>query len=171
MSKNNFDVALQHTLKDEGGFSDHPKDPGGATMKGVTLDTYRTYRKNQHLTAEDLKKITNDELHDIYKRRYWDAVKGDDLPSGVDYCVFDCAVNSGPGRAIKILQEVAGAKPDGVIGPVTLAAVKALDPVELIHKYTEKRIQFWQGLSTFETFGKGWVARGERVQKAALEMV
>lgn len=169
--QSNFDAALQHTLKDEGGFSDHPKDPGGATMKGVTLDTYRTYRKNPHLTPEDLKKITDAELYDIYKRRYWDAVKGDDLPSGVDYCVFDCAVNSGPGRAAKILQEVVGAKPDGAIGPATLAAVKATDPEELIAKYTDKRIQFWRGLSTFDTFGKGWVARGERVREAALKMV
>lgn len=169
--KQNFDAALQHVLKDEGGFSNHPKDPGGATMKGVTLDTYRSYKKNQHLTAEDLNKITNEELRDIYYRRYWNAVKGDDLPSGVDYCVFDCAVNSGPGRATKLLQEVIGVKSDGVIGPITLAAIKSADPVELIHKYTDKRIQFWRSLPTFETFGKGWIARGERVQKAALGMV
>ena len=169
--RQNFDAALQHVLEDEGGFSNHPKDPGGATMKGVTLDTYRSYKKNQHLTAEDLKKITNEELRDIYYRRYWNAVKGDDLPSGVDYCVFDCAVNSGPGRATKLLQEVIGVKSDGVIGPITLAAIKSADPVELIHKYTDKRIQFWRSLLTFETFGKGWVARGERVQKAALGMV
>lgn len=169
--RQNFDAALQHVLEDEGGFSNHPKDPGGATMKGVTLETYRLYKKNQHLTAEDLKKITNEELRDIYYRRYWNAVKGDDLPSGVDYCVFDCAVNSGPGRATKLLQEVIGVKSDGVIGPITLAAIKSTDPVELIHKYTDKRIQFWRSLPTFETFGKGWVARGERVQKAALGMV
>lgn len=169
--RQNFDAALQHVLEDEGGFSNHPKDPGGATMKGVTLDTYRSYKKNQHLTAEDLKKITGEELRDIYRRRYWDVVKGDDLPSGVDYCVFDCAVNSGPGRAAKLLQEVIGVKSDGVIGPVTLATVKAADPIELINKYTDKRIQFWRSLPTFETFGKGWVARGERVQKAALGMV
>ena len=169
--KQNFDVALQHVLEDEGGFSNHPKDPGGATMKGVTLDTYRSYKKNQHLTAEDLKKITGEELRDIYRRRYWDAIRGDDLPSGVDYCVFDCAVNSGPGRAAKMLQEVVGVKPDGGIGPITLAAVKAIDPIELISKYADKRLQFWQSLSTFETFGKGWTRRGNEVKEEALKMV
>ena len=169
--QNNFSAALQHTLKEEGGFSNHPKDPGGATMRGVTLDTYRAYRRNPHLTAEDLKQITDQELRDIYRTRYWDAVKANDLPSGVDYCVFDCAVNSGPGRAAKILQDVVGVKPDGGIGPLTLAAVKAMDPIELISKYADKRLQFWQSLSTFETFGKGWTRRGNEVKDAALAMV
>jgi len=173
---NNFDAALQHVLKHEGGFSAHPNDPGGATMKGVTLETYRTYKKNQHLTAEDLKKITDAELRDIYKRRYWDAVKGDDLPAGVDYCVFDCAVHSGPGRATKLLQEVVGVKPDGSIGPLTMAAVKAhcLTPEDtkaLIAQYADKRLQFWQGLTTFATFGKGWTRRGNEVKETALTMV
>ena len=169
--KENFNAALQHVLEDEGGFSNHPKDPGGATMKGVTLDTYRSYKQNQHLTAEDLKKITGEELRDIYRRRYWDAIRGDDLPSGVDYCVFDCAVNSGPGRAAKMLQEVVGVKPDGGIGPITLAAVKSVDPIVLINKYAEKRLAFWQSLPTFDTFGKGWTRRGNEVKEAALKMV
>ena len=174
--QSNFNAALQHVLEDEGGFSNHPKDPGGATMKGVTLETYRLYKKNQHLTAEDLKKITNEELRDIYYRRYWNAVKGDDLPSGLDYCVFDCAVNSGPGRAAKFLQEVVGVKPDGGIGPLTLAAVKAHcvtpeDTKALISTYADKRLQFWQGLTTFATFGRGWTRRGNEVKDAALAMV
>ena len=174
--QNNFSAALQHTLREEGGFSDHPKDPGGATMKGVTLDTYRTYRRNPHLTAEDLKNISDQELRDIYRTRYWDAVKANDLPAGVDFCVFDCAVNSGPGRAAKILQEVVGAKPDGGIGPLTLSAVRAHcvtaeDTKNLINAFCDKRLQFWKSLPTYGTFGAGWSARGERVRKAALEMV
>lgn len=172
----NFDAALQHALKHEGGFVDHPKDPGGATMRGVTLDTYRNYKRNQHLTADDLKKITGAEIRDIYHRRYWDAIKGDDLPSGLDYCVFDCAVNSGPGRAAKILQEIIGVKPDGGIGPITLAAVRARcvtkeDTKVLITEYVDKRLQFWQSLPTFDTFGKGWTRRGNEVKEAALKMV
>ena len=172
----NFDIVLPHVLKHEGGFSDHPADPGGATMKGVTLSTYRTYRRNRHLTAEDLKKITDAEINDIYRRRYWDAVKGDALPSGVDYCVFDCAVNSGPGRAAKMLQEVVGTKPDGSIGPITLAAVRAAclspeDTKSLITAYADKRLQFWQGLPTFTTFGRGWTRRGNEVRDTALAMV
>lgn len=171
MSESNFDVSLQHTLKEEGGFSDHPKDPGGATMKGVTLDTYRSYKNNQHLTPENLKKITDAELRDIYLRRYWNAAKCNDLPPGVDMCVFDTAVNSGPGRASKILQECVGAVPDGVIGPKTLAAIKATDPVDLIAKYCETRLKFLRALPTFETFGKGWTARVERLQKEALALL
>ncbi|MBU3668330.1 MAG: hypothetical protein FGM53_07355, partial [Rhodocyclaceae bacterium] len=109
-------------------------------------------------------------------RKYWDAIKGDDLPAGVDYCVFDCAVNSGPGRAAKMLQEVVGVKPDGGIGPITLAAVKSHcitpeDTKALIAQYADKRLQFWQGLTTFATFGRGWTRRGNEVKDAALAMV
>lgn len=174
--QSNFDASLQHVLKSEGGFSDHPNDPGGATMKGVTLDTYRSYKRNQHLTPEDLKKITDAELHDIYKKRYWDACRSDELISGIDYCVFDTAVNSGPGRAIKLLQSCVGVNPDGAIGPVTLSAVRAHcqtpeDTKILIGQFCDKRLEFWRGLSTFATFGKGWVRRGNEVREAALRMV
>ena len=168
--KENFNAALQHVLKSECGFVNHSKDPGGMTNLGVTARTWEDWIG--HTPSEkEMRELTPEKVAPLYKRKYWDAIKGDDLPSGVDYCVFDCAVNSGPGRATKLLQEVIGVKSDGVIGPITLAAIKSADPVELIHKYTDKRIQFWRSLPTFETFGKGWVARGERVQKAALGMV
>ena len=168
--KENFNAALQHMLRHEGGFVNHPKDPGGMTNLGVTARTWEDWIG--HTPSEkEMRELTPEKVAPLYKRKYWDAIRGDDLPSGVDYCVFDCAVNSGPGRAAKMLQEVVGVKPDGGIGPITLAAVKAVDPIGLINKYTEKRIQFWRSLPTFETFGKGWVARGERVQKAALKMV
>ena len=171
MAESNFDYALQHTLKEEGGFSDHPKDPGGATMKGVTLDTYRSFKKNPHLTADSLKKITDAELREIYLNRYWKPSKCDVLPVGVDMCVFDTAVNSGPGRAAKMLQECVGAVPDGAIGPKTLAAVQAANPVDLIAKYCDTRLKFLRSLSTFETFGKGWTARVERLQKDAETLI
>ena len=121
--------------------------------------------------SEEEEKLTPEKVAPLYKRKFWDAIRGDDLPSGVDYCVFDCAVNSGPGRAAKILQDVVGVKPDGGIGPLTLAAVKAMDPIELISKYADKRLQFWESLPTFATFGKGWTRRGNEVKEAALKMV
>ena len=166
----NFDTALQHVLKSEGGFGNHPKDPGGMTNLGVTARTWEDWVG--HVPSEkEMRELTPEKVAPLYKRKFWDAIKGNDLPSGVDYCVFDCAVNSGPGRAAKILQEAVGAKPDGAIGPATLAAVKAADPVELIAKYADKRLQFWQSLPTFDTFGKGWTRRGNEVKEAALAMV
>ena len=168
--QSNFRLALQHVLSSEGGFVNHPSDPGGMTNLGVTARTWEDWVG--HVPYEkEMRELTPDKVAPLYKRKYWDAIKGDDLPSGVDYCVFDCAVNSGPGRAAKMLQEVVGVKPDGGIGPLTLAAVKAMDPIELISKYADKRLQFWQSLSTFETFGKGWTRRGNEVKDEALKMV
>ena len=168
--QSNFDVALQHVLKSEGGFVNHPSDPGGMTNLGVTARTWEDWVG--HAPSEkEMRELTPEKVAPLYKRKYWDAIKGDALPSGVDYCVFDCAVNSGPGRAAKMLQEVVGVKPDGGIGPVTLAAVNAMDPVELIAKYADKRLQFWESLPTFATFGKGWTRRGNEVKEAALAMV
>ena len=170
MSASNFDAALQHVLKSEGGFVNHPSDPGGMTNLGVTARTWEDWVG--HAPSEkEMRELTPEKVAPLYKRKYWDAIKGDALPSGVDYCVFDCAVNSGPGRAAKMLQEVVGVKPDGGIGPVTLAAVSAMDPVELIAKYADKRLQFWESLPTFATFGKGWTRRGNEVKEAALAMV
>lgn len=103
----NFQRALSLVLKSEGGWSDHPKDPGGATMKGVTLANFRRYVQSD-ATKDDLRKITDDQVATVYRRFYWDAVAGAELPDGIDYATFDYAVNSGPGRAAKALQAVAG---------------------------------------------------------------
>lgn len=168
--KENFDASLKAMLKHEGGFVNHPRDPGGMTNLGVTARTWRDWIGHEP-TEKEMRELTPERVAPLYRRRFWNAIKGDDLPSGVDYCVFDCAVNSGPGRAAKMLQEVVEVKPDGGIGPITLAAVRAMDPVELITKYADKRLQFWQSLSTFETFGRGWTRRGNEVRETALEMV
>lgn len=168
--KENFNIALQHMLRHEGGFINHPRDPGGMTNLGVTARTWEDWIG--HAPSEkEMRELTPEKVAPLYKRKYWDAIRSDDLPSGVDYCVFDCAVNSGPGRAAKMLQEVVGVKPDGGIGPITLAAVKAVDPIVLINKYADKRLAFWQSLPTFDTFGKGWTRRGNEVKDEALKMV
>ena len=173
--QSNFRLALQHVLSSEGGFVNHPSDPGGMTNLGVTARTWEDWVG--HVPSEkEMRELTPDKVAPLYRRKYWDAIKGDDLPAGVDYCVFDCAVNSGPGRAAKILQEIIGVKPDGGIGPITLAAVRARcvtkeDTKVLITEYVDKRLQFWQGLTTFATFGKGWTRRGNEVKDAALAMV
>ena len=117
--KDNFEACLVEVLKHEGGWADHPKDPGGATMKGVTIGTYSTWLGRQ-ATKDELRNIPNEHLHQIYKAWYWDKVRGDDLPRGVDLCLFDYAVNSGPKRAVVAVQDTLRVNPDGALGPKTL---------------------------------------------------
>ncbi|MBK19052.1 MAG: hypothetical protein CMM52_09500 [Rhodospirillaceae bacterium] len=117
--KKNFENSLKHVLIHEGGWADHPRDPGGATMKGVTLATFRRHF-GEAKSKRALRNISDDQLRQIYRSGYWDRCRCDQLPSGVDYAVFDAAVNSGPGRSAKWLQAVIGAKQDGGIGPKTL---------------------------------------------------
>jgi len=167
----NWESALAHVLESEGGWSDHPADPGGATMKGVTLATYREYKRNPHITKDELRNISDAELSDIYKKGYWDKCRCDDLPSGIDYLVFDAAVNMGAGRSSKLLQESVGVTPDGGIGPITLAAVAAQDVNELIEKFSQEKEKFYRSLSTFETFGKGWLNRVAAVKTHANTML
>lgn len=165
----NFAEALKLVLQHEGGWSDHPKDPGGATMKGVTLATFRRY-VDPKATKDDLRNITQAQISDIYRRHYWNAVKADDLPDGIDYAMFDFAVNSGPDRAAKYLQAVVDMRQDGKIGPQTLAAVEAQLSGTVIRDLCDRRMSFLRGLKTWPTFRKGWTARVSSVRARALEM-
>ncbi|WP_347404301.1 glycosyl hydrolase 108 family protein [Mesorhizobium sp. WSM4898] len=139
----NFARSLALVLRAEGLWSDNPADPGGATMKGVTLVNFRRYVKAD-ATKADLRNITDDQVATVYRRFYWDAVAGAELPDGVDYAVFDFAVNSGPGRAAKYLQAACGASvvQDGRIGPATLAAVGAKPAGVLIDTICDARLKF-----------------------------
>lgn len=167
--KNNFDSSLKDVLVHEGGWADHPADPGGATMKGVTLAVFRRhYGSNK--TKDDLRNITDEQLAHIYRTGYWDKCKCDDLPAGVDYAVFDSAVNSGPGRGAKWLQGAVGAVQDGRIGPNTLAKVAAHDPKTIIDDMLDRRLRFLQSLRIWRTFGRGWRRRVEGVRETALRM-
>jgi len=167
--KRNFASSLAHVLKHEGGWADHPRDPGGATMKGVTLATYSDWLGRQ-ATKDELRAISDEHLRTIYKARFWDAVRGDELPSGVDYVVFDMAVNSGPGRATRMLQAAVGVTPDGAIGPKTLAAVQAQDPAALIAAFQRSRQHFLEALPTFDAFGKGWTRRVTEAGEIGLKL-
>ena len=168
MARANFAAALSAVLLHEGGWANNPKDPGGATMKGVTLATYRRYRPGA--TKEQLRNISDEELRTIYRDGYWDEVRGDDLPSGIDFATFDFAVNSGPSRAAKFLQRVLGVTQDGVIGPVTLSAAQSANPEAVIRHLCDQRLAWLQTLSTFATFGKGWTRRVQEVKAKALSM-
>lgn len=168
MARDTFAAALAAVLKHEGGWSDHPSDPGGATMRGITLATYRQYRPGA--TKQDLRNITDAELQRIYRDGYWNVIRGDDLPAGLDLAVFDFAVNSGPARAAIYLQNIVGAAPDGKIGPLTLAAVAKLNPVTLISDLCSHRLAFLERLSTWPVFGKGWTKRVNDVRILATQM-
>ena len=163
-----FDEALEHLLKHEGGWVNHPSDPGGETHMGVTKRVWEEWVGHP---VKTMKTLTPVDVAPLYKRKYWDRIKGDDLPSGVSYCVFDAAVNSGTGRAAKWLQEAVGAVPDGAIGPKTLDMVYEANPADLINRMCDIRQSFLEGLKTFETFGKGWTRRVSEVRKIALENV
>jgi lysozyme family protein len=165
--KNNYDLALAHVLKSEGLWSDNPKDPGGATMKGITLAVYREWKRNPHISKDELKAIPDQEVHDLYKQLYWDKIRGDELPSGIDYAVFDSAVNMGVGRASKLIQEAAGVATDGVLGQASLSAIQKADTKELIEKFSQLKENFYRSLKTFDTFGKGWLNRVAEVKTFA----
>jgi len=167
----NFFKSLEMVLKHEGGFVDHPDDPGGATNKGITHKTYSDFLGRPLEDVDELKNIPDEHVQLIYKQGYWDKVKGDDLPSGVDFAIFDWAVNSGPGRAAKALQKAVMATQDGAIGPKTLAAVEAADAAEIIKAVADEREAFYRSLRTFNTFGKGWLRRNKETRDFALEMV
>jgi lysozyme family protein len=167
----NFFKSLEMVLKHEGGFVDHPEDPGGATNKGITHKTYSDFLGRPLEDVDELKNIPDEHVQLIYKQGYWDKVKGDNLPSGVDFAIFDWAVNSGPGRAAKALQKAVGATADGAIGPMTLEAVKEYSAEDIIRSVADEREAFYKSLRTFNTFGKGWLRRNKETRDFALEMV
>ena len=167
--KENFDAALAAILHHEGGFVNHPKDPGGMTNLGVTKRVWEEWVGHE-VDEKTMRALTPADVDTLYRRKYWDKVRGDELPTGVDYIVFDAAINSGPGRAAKWLQTAVGAVPDGAIGPGTLAKVEAMEPAAIIEKYQETRLAFLQSLPTWDIFGKGWGRRVAEVGKAANHM-
>ncbi len=166
----NWKDSLTRVLHHEGGFVNHPSDPGGATNHGCTQKVWEEFCGHP-VSVDDMKSLTHDDVAPLYKTKYWDRVKGDQLPAGVDYAVFDAAINSGAGRAARWLQECVGTQPDGAIGPLSLQAANAMVAADLINIYCDKRLSFLKGLNTWNVFGRGWERRVEEVRSAALKMV
>ena len=167
--KDNFPKALAAVLVHEGGYVNNPKDPGGETNLGCTKAVWEEHCGHP-VDTKTMKALTPNDVGPLYKNKYWDKIQGDQLPSGVDYVVFDAAINSGPGRAAKWLQACVGVEPDGGIGPKTLAAVKAMDPKQLVQDYAKRRLSFMMDLPTWPTFGKGWTTRVNEVEAVGLKM-
>ena len=164
--KSNYKTVQPWVLAYEGGWVNDPRDPGGATMEGVTQRTYDADRRRRGLGVRSVRQMEPWERDDIYKVQYWDAVRGDDLPSGIDAAVYDYAVNSGPGRAARELQAVLGVTQDGVIGVMTIDAALAANPFAVIKGLCERRIAFMRRIRhpktnamLWDTFGKGWTRR------------
>ena len=167
--KDNFQECLEHILQSEGGYVNHPSDPGGMTNLGVTKRVWEEWT-GKPATEQEMRSLTHEQVAPLYKKRYWDAIKGDDLPSGVDLCVFDCAVNAGVYRAARFLQHALRVTEDGVIGPATVKAAKELPPRAIIADFCAQRELHYKSLQTFPTFGKGWMARLDRVEDEARGM-
>ena len=168
--QNNFPKALAAVLVHEGGFVNNPKDPGGMTNLGCTKAVWEEHCGHP-VDEKAMRALTPADVGPLYKRKYWDKVQGDELPSGVDYVVFDAAINSGAGRAAKWLQACVGVEPDGGIGPKTLAAVRAFDAKQLIEDYSKRRLSFMMDLPTWPTFGKGWSRRVSEVEAVGLTLL
>jgi lysozyme family protein len=166
----NWDKCFDMVIVHEGGYVDNPADPGGATNLGCTKAVWEQY-VGHPVTKDDIKNLTKADVKPLYKKRYWDAIHGDALPSGLDYCIFDCAINSGVNRASKFIQEIVGVSVDGAIGNNTIAAIAQINPITLINEFSDKRQSFLESLKTFATFGKGWTRRVEEVRNKSLDMV
>lgn len=172
--KENFVPSFKKVLVHEGGYSNHPDDPGGPTNKGVTIGTLKRLGIDVDGDGDsdiaDLKGLRQQDLERVYKPFYWDAVRADLLPAGLDYAMFDFAVNSGPGRAGEHLQRILGVPADGDVGPKTLAAVAKRDPAELVNALCDSRLRFLRGLKTWKSFGKGWSRRVSELRADALQL-
>jgi lysozyme family protein len=172
--KSTWDMAFEKLLQSEGGFTDDIRDPGnflpdgrpGCTNLGVTQRAWELYVGRQ-VTHEEMRNLTPEQVKPFYKKKYWDVIRADDLPGGVDYMVFDTCVNSGPSKAAKLLQECVGAKPDGAIGPATLAAVTNANLEKLIDGYSDARLNYMQSLNGWPVYGKGWARRVNEVAELA----
>lgn len=167
----NFDKCLYKVLEHEGGWANHPSDPGGATMKGVTIGTFRSFF-GADKTPEDLHNITDKQLKTVYKVGYWDKCKCSKLPTAVDFLVFDAAVNSGVRRSSQWLQRCVGSYADGIIGPNTIDAVSSVaDKTLLVEDLCDIRLEFLKSLSNWEYFGGGWSNRVEGNRDFARSML
>jgi len=166
-----FTASLKIVLAHEGGYADNPADPGGATNMGITRKTLARWRAVSpwwNLPKSAVRDLGMDEAGRIYRASFWDRIKADTLPSGLDLALFDYAVNSGPDRAVKSLQRTLGVVADGQVGPLTLRAIAGRNVAALIEAICSQRLSFLTQLTTFAIFGRGWRRRVQDIRAAAL---
>jgi lysozyme family protein len=169
-----FDACLAFTLQQEGGYVDDPADPGGATNMGITLATYRQWSNDRELGVPQIKGLTERTAKAIYRSLYWNPLRADALPAGVDLSVFDMGVNAGIWGSARLLQRAigfTGEAVDGCVGPETLEAAAKCDPRTLVDDLAQRQDAYYRSLSDFPSFGTAWLARTERRRNAALAMI
>jgi len=174
----NWDKSFDMVIAHEGGFTNDERDPGnklpdgrkGSTMLGCTQANWEKYIGHE-VTQDDMKALKKEDVKPLYKKDYWDAVRGDDLPAGVDYAVFDFAINAGPAAARKMIQKALGVTADGSIGPATIKAIQEAEGKDLLDKFSHSKEAFYKSLPTFQTYGKGWLKRVADVQTSASTML
>lgn len=167
--KVNFPVSMKQILRHEGGYVDHPRDPGGATNLGITRATLADYR-GRPVSKQEVRDLTVDEAIEIYRRKYAAAIRYNDLPSGLDHVTLDPAINSGPSRGVKWLQKALGVKADGKIGDGTLAKARGSNVPQVIQRACALRMGFLRGLKTWGDFGKGWSRRVAEVEAFSMKL-
>ena len=168
--KNNFDKCLHMLLEHEGGYVNNVHDKGGMTNLGVTKRVYDKWIGRES-TEQEMRDLTPDDVAPIYKKNYWDRVKADQLPSGLDWACFDWAVNSGSGRPAKAVQRAVGATQDGAIGNQTLGLIAEKDPKFIIDYVYTVRQAFYESLDDYKHFGRGWSRRNTETLHQAMKMV
>ncbi len=168
--KNNFDKCLEMLLHHEGGYVNNVHDKGGMTNLGVTKRVYDKWIGRES-TEQEMRDLTPDDVAPIYKKNYWNRVKGDSLPSGLDWSCFDWAVNSGSGRPAKAVQRAVGATVDGAIGKQTVGLIMEKDPEFIIDYVYTVRKSFYESLDDYKHFGRGWSRRNKETLRQALKMI
>ena len=165
----NFKECLALVLKSEGGFVNHPSDPGGMTNLGVTKRVWEEYTGHE-ADEKTMRGLTPEKVAPLYEQRYWRPTYCEVLPRGLDLLIFSMGINAGTGRCVKLLQSSIGCVADGVIGPRTMELIKSANVADLIRKYSEARREYYRSLKNFPVFGKGWLARVDREESEALNM-
>lgn len=171
MAASNFDACLANVFAREGGYVDNPNDPGGATNMGITQAVLSAWRRTHPDVPASVGLMPRSVASAIYREQYWDAIRGDDLPKGIDDVTMDEAVNSDPVRAAKDLQHVLGVATDGHIGVITLSAAASADPRHIINAVCDYRLSWLRRLRTWRYFGRGWTSRVEITRRQALAML
>ena len=164
---NSFKQSMSWVFRSEGGYVNNRHDPGGCTNLGITIGTLRKWT-GRRISCRDVRRLTKETAMRIYKARYWDRVKGDLLPAGVNYVIFDMAVNAGPKRAIAIAQKVCRVQQDGIIGPVTVAAIRKMNALNFIRMYGKLRLAYYRRLRGWRHFGRGWAKRVKQATKRGI---
>ena len=166
----NFDKSLEFVLKSEGHFVNDSRDPGGMTNLGITQRVLEEWLGHA-VDEKTMRNLTPEQVAPIYKAKYWMACYAPQLKVGIDYLMFDAAVNMGPGRAVKLMQECIGCVPDGIIGPRTFQLLDQKKPEDIVDAFSKRKTSYYESLKTFPVFGKGWLKRVEDVKFNALRMI